>query len=192
MAQKTSQRSSKMNKIAIIYQSKYGTTAQYAKWLAEGLPSDLLERKNVKLEQMATYDTIIYGGGLYAGGLIGIDLLIKNFEEISDKNLIIFTCGLADPTDNKNTDAIKEGLKKIFTPEMQSKFKIFHLRGGIDYSKLGFVHKALMAMLHKVAKKKDVNTLSVEDKNLLETYGKIVDFTDKATLEPILTYVKEL
>ena len=33
-------------------------------------------------------------------------------------------------------------------------------------------------MVHKVLLKKNSNTLSVEDKQILDTYGKNVDFTD--------------
>ncbi len=181
-----------MTKVMVIYQSKYGTTLKYAKWIAEELSCDLIERKKVRVNQLEAYDTIIYGGGLYAGGVSGIDLLTKNFNKLSDKNIILFTCGLASTEDEDNVKHIREGLKKVLTEEMEKNIKVFHLRGGIDYTKLGILHKAMMAMLHKMMLKKDYNSLRAEDKEMLDTYGGIVDFTNKATIEPIIKYVKSL
>lgn len=179
-----------MNKTAVVYQSKYGSTKKYAQWISEELSCDLFEGKSIKEAQLVSYDTIIYGGGLYAGGVSGFDLITKSFDDLKGKNLILFTCGLADPSNIENTNHIRESLDKVFTAQMQSTIKVFHLRGGIDYSKLSIVHKAMMAMLHKMIVKKDYDSLNEEDKQMLDTYGKIVDFTDKNTIVPIITYVQ--
>lgn len=181
-----------MDKTVVVYQSKYGATQKYAKWLAEDLSCDLHQRNRVKLADLEPYDTIIYGGGLYAGGVNGIDILTKNFDKLCDKNLILFTCGLADPRDKSNTDSIRQSLNKLFTAQMQEKIKVFYLRGAIDYAKLGPVHKAMMAMLYRMTKKKDDASLRDEDKEMLATYGKAADFTDKTTILPIIKYVQEL
>lgn len=61
-----------MGNIAVIYKSVYGSTKQYATWIAEALGADLLEAGQAKLETLRKYDTILYGGGLYAGGIAGI------------------------------------------------------------------------------------------------------------------------
>lgn len=179
-------------KIVVIYESKYGTTKKYAEWIADALSCDLFERKSIAPSKLADYDTIIYGGGLYAGGVSGIGLLTKNFNMICEKHIVLFTCGLADPTDLENVSHIREGLSKILSKEMQEKIKIFHLRGGIDYSKLHFIHKSMMAMLHTMIKKKDYDSLRNEDKEMLATYGQAVDFTDKESISPIIAYVEKL
>jgi len=181
-----------MKRIAVVYQSKYGSTEKYAKWIAETLNCDLFNRIAVKADELRPYDTIIYGGGLYAGGVSGIDFIVKNFHHFSDKNIVLFTCGLADTSNPINTDHIKMSLRKLFTPEMEKQIKVFHLRGGIDYSKLNFMHKSMMGMLHKSLMKKNPDTLSDEDKEMLETYGKKVDFTDRLAIAPIISYVQIL
>lgn len=181
-----------MNKPVVIYKSKYGATGKYAKWIAEDLSCDIYERSKVKLMDLESYNTIIYGGGLYAGGVKGIDLLTKNFDKLCNKNLILFTCGLADPSNKENTDHIKTSLNKIFTSQMREKIKVFHLRGSINYAKLSPVHKAMMAMLHKIISGKDPQSLNNEDKQMLSTYGKSVDFTNKATILPIIKYIQTL
>jgi menaquinone-dependent protoporphyrinogen IX oxidase len=181
-----------MNKTAVVFQSKYGSTKQYAEWIADELSCGIFERTKIKAADLLPFDTIIYGGGLYAGGVSGIDLLTKNYDKLRGKNLILFTCGLADPTDTYNTGNIKKSLCKVFTDEMQDKIKVFHLRGAIDYKKLGMIHKSMMAMLRKMLVKKDYDSLRNEDKEILDTYGKAVDFKDRATIFPIVSYIRGL
>jgi len=181
-----------MNKIAVVFQSKYGSTRKYAQWIAEALSCDLLERKSVKVDDLKVYDTIVYGGGLYAGGVSGFELITKNDEKLADKNLILFTCGLADVSQACNTDSIKESLKKAMSVLLQERVKVFHLRGGMDYSKLSIPHKAMMGMVRKATLKKDPDKRTQEDQELLETYGQTVDFTDQATIEPLVVYVRSL
>ena len=89
-----------------------------------------------------------------------------------------------------NTWVSRKGYKDF--EEMQEQIKQFHLRGGIDYSRLGLTHKAMMAMLRSVMLRKGYDTLRPEDKMMLDTYGGCVDFTDRASLTPLLSYVRSL
>ena len=176
-----------MNKIAVVYKSKYGTSKRYAKWIAEETRADLFENSEIKTNQLKEYDTIIFGGGLYASGIAGVSTITKNFETIKDKRIIIFTVGLAS-TDNK--EIFLPIIEKNFSKEMRESIKFFHFRGGIDYKKLGIVHKSMMAMLKSVVAKKSLDELSDDDKALLDTYGKKVDFTDKEMIKPLLTFLE--
>lgn len=181
-----------MSETAVIFQSKYGAAKRYANWLAEELSCDIFNRKTIKATDLEPYRTVVYGGGLYAGGVLGIDLLTKNFDKLRDKNLILFTCGLADPTDPSNIENIRQSLNRVLTVSMREKIKLFHLRGAIDYQRLGVTDKAMMALLHKMIMKKDYNSLRNEDKEMLATYGQVVDFTDKAAILPIVHYIRGL
>lgn len=178
-----------MKKTVVVYQSKYGSTKKYAEWIAQALSCDLAERRHMTGEKLAQYDVIIYGGGLYAGGVSGINLIVKSFNRICNKDIIVFTCGLADTSNAENVEHIRKGMRSVFTEEMFAKIKLYHLRGGIDYGKLNILHKTMMAMLHKVMLKKDPASLSQEDKEMLASYGKEVDFTDKRAIEPIVSFV---
>jgi menaquinone-dependent protoporphyrinogen IX oxidase len=173
-----------MAKIAVIYKSQYGTTKQYAEWIAEALEAELYEASGVKPLQLTDFDVVVYGGGLYAGGIIGAKLVTNN----PCKSLVLFTVGLADP---KITD-YSEIVGKTLSHEQLTKTKVFHFRGGVDYSKLGLVHKGLIAVVKKAAEKKPLNERTGDDHGLIETYGKKVDFTDKAAIEPLIAYVRAL
>ena len=101
-------------------------------------------------------------------------------------------CDLADPENPENVAHIEAGLEKVLTPEMREKIRQFHLRGGIDYSRLVLTHKAMMAMLRRVMLKKGYDILRSEDQMMLDTYGGTVDFTNRESLAPLLNYVRSL
>ena len=174
-----------MSNVAVIYKSKYGSTKQYAEWIAEELNASLFEATSIKSSELLEFDVVVYGGGLYAGGINGVKLVTKN----PCKSVVVFTVGAADP----NTTDYSEILSKNFTQEFLSKAKVFHLHGGIDYKKLGLVHKGMMAMVKRMrVDNKTQEQLSDEDQIFLETYGKKFDFTDKATIKPLVDYVRSL
>ncbi|AFS78026.1 putative flavodoxin [Gottschalkia acidurici 9a] len=178
-----------MSKVAILYKSKYGSTKRYAEWISNDLNADLFEYSEIKAENLLAYDTIIFGGGLYASGINGIRLITENFHSLKTKNIVVFTVGLASIDDK---EIFKPTIAKSCTEEMRKKIKFFHARGGIDYKKLNFVHRAMMAMVKRMTSKKKVEELSDDDKVLLETYGDKVDFTDIRMIEPLVSYVKNL
>ena len=172
-----------MGGIAVVYKSKYGSTKQYAQWIAQKLDyASLFEVSQIKPEQLALFDVIVYGGGLYAGGINGVSLVTKN----PCKNLVVFTVGLANP----DTTDYSEVLSKNFSGELLAKTKVFHLRGGISYSGLSLLHKGIMAIFNKAAAKKDRAKMSDEERAIVETGGNSVDFTDKSTVAPIVAHVK--
>lgn len=170
-------------KIAVIYKSNYGTTKQYATWIAEALGAELFERNAVSPEMLAQFDMVIYGGGLYASGILGINLVTEN----PCKKLVVFTVGLANPSLTDYSAIIEKNLPA----ELRSCVKVFHLRGGIDYGTLGIMHRGMMAMMKKMTiGKKAYDELTDEGKAFIDTYGKKVDFTNRQTILPLVQYVK--
>lgn len=171
-----------MGKTAILYKSKYGTTKQYAEWIAEETGGTLFPLPKVKLSDLAGFDTIVIGGGLYAGGIIGMKFLTDNFPQLSSKNLVAFAVGASFVTE-KNTDEIRN---RAFTPAMQEKVRFFKLRGGLDYPRMGFLDRNLMKMLVGMLKKKPEAELDDEARGMIENYGKRVSFLDRAAVAPIV------
>ena len=174
-----------MSKICVIYKTKYGTTKQYAQWIAESLEAPLFEASQVEPSQLSEYDVIIYGGGLYASGIIGVKLVTEN----PCKSLVVFTVGLANP----DTTDYSKILTLNFSQDLLAKIKVFHLRGGINYKELGFVDKTMMSTLVNLKVKKiPKEERTEEDELMLETYGDKIDFSDKTTIKPLIDYVKEI
>ncbi|WP_312641100.1 flavodoxin domain-containing protein [Hydrogenoanaerobacterium sp.] len=162
-------------KILVAYTSKYGSTRKYAEWIASALNADLFAAQTVKPKILSQYD---------AGGIAGVKLVTQN----PCKNHIVFTVGLADP----NSTDYSAIINKNFTPELFAKTKFFHLRGGIDYKKLGPVHKVMMAMMKGMIQRKPESEREADDKEFLDTYNSKVNFEDKRTIDSIIAYVKGL
>ena len=180
-----------MSDIAVIYASHYGFTETYARWLAEDLAADLLQVGKVRREDLEKYGTVVYGGGLYAGGVNGISLLVKNAEGLQGKKLYLFTVGASDPADLENIANIRKGIDKVLPPTMLETIKIYHLRGGLRYSKMSMIHRTMMTMLRKVLLKKPEAELRSEDRALLETYGQDVSFLDRAAIVPLVEDIRQ-
>ena len=172
----------------VIYKSIYGSTQRYACWLAEELNCRAVNLKENKQINLKDFDTIVLGGGLYAGGILGSSILKKQLDSLKDKKIVVFTVGLADPK-STNYQKIKE---MCFSKEQQNNISFFHLRGSCDYSKLTLIHKIMMAMLKWITKRKKETEMSEEDKHFLATYGKVVNFEDKETLQPIVEYINSI
>ena len=179
-----------MSDIAVIYASHYGFTETYARWLAEDLAADLLQAGKVRREDLEKYGTVVYGGGLYAGGVNGISLLVKNEGCLRGKKLYLFTVGASDPVDPENIANIRKGIDKVLPPTMLETIKIYHLRGGLRYSKMSMIHRTMMTMLRKVLLKKPEAELRSEDRALLETYGQDVSFLDRAAIAPLVEDIR--
>ncbi|MDV4152011.1 flavodoxin domain-containing protein [Clostridium sp. AL.422] len=168
----------------IIYGSNYGTTQRYAEELSKRTGIRAISYEGAS--DIATFETIIYLGGLYAGGVKGLKDTIKLIPKSNQSKIIIITVGLADTTDEKNTEHIKSSIKAQIPIEIYDKAKIFHLRGGIDYGKLNFKHKLMMRLLYNKTKKIPQEKQTAEVKAMIETFNKKVDFVDFNKLNPIM------
>lgn len=100
--------------------------------------------------------------------------------------IIIVTVGLADVNDNKNINNIRNSIKKQIPQDTYERAKIFHLRGGIDYGKLNFKHKAMMTLLYNKVRSLPIEEQTAEVKAMIETFNQKVDFIDFNSLEEII------
>ncbi len=178
-----------MNSI-IIYGSHYGTTKQYAEELSKRTNIKAISFKKIN-QQINDYDNIIYLGSLYAGGVLGMSKTLKKLNNISNKKILIATVGLSDPTDEVNKNNIRNNIKNQIPKEVLEKAKIFHLRGGIDYSKLNFAHKTMMKLLYNAVKNLPNEKQTAEDRAMIETYNKKVNFIDFSSLDKIANEIQK-
>jgi menaquinone-dependent protoporphyrinogen IX oxidase len=167
--------------------SKTGFTKKYAEWLSEELSADLFESWDVDIHRLKEYDTIIYGGGLYAGGIQGLKLIKNNLNQLKDKKIIVFGTG-ATPI---KEETILEVKNHNFTSEQQQQIQFYLLRGGFNYDKLKALDKFFIGLLKRMLKRKEKkNTLTPDNKGMLAAIDTPVDFTRKNQIAPIVEYVK--
>ncbi len=174
------------NKVVVIYKSKYGSTKRYAQWIADEVNADLYEKSKISSKELLKYDTIVYGGSLYAVGILGIAMIEKNFKKLKDKKVIVFSVG-ASPAHPQVVTSIKEN---NFTDEMIEKIHFFHLRGAFNYNNLKPIDKFLMFMLKKKLEHKNYEALSKDAKGMLESYGRSIDWSSRGSIDPIIKCIK--
>lgn len=113
----------------------------------------------------------------------------KTIAKLTDpqgKNIAIAMVGLSDPAGPENVANIEESMKAQLPEDVFESAHIFHLRGGIDYSKLKFTHKTMMKLPCKKAENLPEEEKNAEVRAMLETYGKRVDFVDFDGLDQIV------
>lgn len=170
-------------KSIVVYESKYGSTERYAKWIGEELSCRVSNISEVSLEELLTYDNIVFGGWLHAGTIKGLKKISDNIEKFKNKNLTVFYVGLSiiDNTDNKEYKEIKEknfkDMKDINT---------FYLRGAFNYQKLNFVDKIMMTIFKFILKKQKEEEMDDNTKGMLDAYDNPVDFVNKESIKPII------
>jgi len=179
-----------MAKTLVIYFSAYGSAKKYAEWIAGELSGDVFSIKEFREDTITNYDTIVLGSALYVGKIQGINILVNNFEKIKDKKLVLFTCGLSDPEKPENIYKINNILEKVVPDYIRQKAKIFYLRGGINYKKLSISHRIMMWVVKTALMKKKSEELTDDEKGILETYGKEIDFTKINNLTDLVKYCR--
>lgn len=174
-----------MNPI-VIYKSKYGSTKAYAEWIAEEIGCEAVDAKKVKADMLSEYDTIVYGGGLYAEIISGVTLITKNIDKLAGKKIAVFTTGLT-PLDCRDYYD-KLVIEKNFKPEMLDKIKIFNFLGKMIIDELSLPHKAAIKTLKKIMQGKE-NPTEMEQLliNLCDESG---DFTDREAIKDLVEYIK--
>ncbi len=168
----------------IVYGSQYGSTKRYADELSNKTGMKALSY--TEINNLSSYDTILYIGGLYAGGVLGLTETIKKSPVKDNQTLIIVTVGLADPKDQNNTDSIKRSISNRLPKDIYNRSKVFHLRGAINYEELNLKHKIMMKHLYTKAKILPPEQQNKETEVFIDTYNKKVDFVDPESLDEII------
>ena len=171
----------------IIYTSKYGSTEKYANWLAEALKCPAKILKSITTQELATYDTIIYGGGLYAGGVAGFKRFLSYIGAAKDKNLILFMVGSTNPADKKTYAEVAE---RNIPAEWKERFQVFAFHGDQLFSKMSLLHRLMMRVPKFMAKRVPEAERTEDMKLFLENFGRDVVFTSREQIEPIVGYLQ--
>ena len=171
----------------VVYKSKYGSTETYAEWIADELGFDISDAKNVSLNDLLKYDTIVYGGGLYAEVINGVHLITKNIDALCDKKIVVFSTGITPLDCREYYD--KYVIEKNFRNEKTKTIKVFNFMGKMIVSELSFVHKTAIGGLKKLMASKE-NPTQME-KMLIDVCDADGDFSDKNSIYELVNYIKE-
>ncbi len=174
-----------MRKVIVVYRSKAGFVRRYAKMIAQAVGADLSDARRVDIATLKNYDTIVFGGGLYAVGINGVGLIKKNMDALSDKRVIVFAAGASPP----RPSIVDEVRDKNFDAAQQKHIRFFLLRGGFNYGKLSVIDKLLMRLMKaKLRRKKDPTP---DERGMLAAYDTPVDFVSEKHIAPVIAAIEE-
>ncbi len=109
----------------VIYNSKYGSTREYASWIAAEAKADLVSLKDVEWDNISKYNKIAFGTYLHIGTLVGINEILKKWSYLEKKKFVLFLISAAKPGNPVIMDAYTKGVPV----SIRGKIKFFSLRG---------------------------------------------------------------
>ena len=159
----------KINNTIIVYASRHGTTAEYAKNLLKLLDGNVdlcsLDERVDSLPDMSFYDTIVIGGSIHYGknSKIVVSFAKNNIELLSTRRLGLFVTSYFDG------DKAIEQLSKAYPKELLDKAIVAdYFDGELLYPKLNFFEKIVAKVV-----------LKAEELQPLIAKSKIIDFANK-------------
>lgn len=174
-------------KSIVIYKSKYGSTKQYAQWIAEKLHCEAIDAKNIRADMLDEYDAIVYGGGLYAEIINGITLITKNRTKLENKKIAVYTTGLT-PLDCRDYYD-RYVIEKNFKQGLPENVKVFNYLGKMITEELSFPHRSALKALKKLMQGKENPTET--EQLLIRLCDESGDFTDKTAIGGLISYIQE-
>ena len=179
-----------MGDTLVLYKSKRGFTRQYAEWIAEDLRAELFELSQFPNRDWEKYSRVIYCGGLYANSLNGIRFLAKNQDRLNGKKIIVVACGISYPQIEDSLIRVQNGVMRKLPRTLHEQTKVFLVRGGVTYAKLGFFENFILKMLEGAVKKRDPDKLTDEEMEMRNVLGKDFSFVDRSFIQPIVEYCR--
>lgn len=169
-------------KYIVVYNSSTGFTEKYAKWIAEELDCQVVPYKEYCRKPEKNAEILIYGGGIMAGRVKGLDEVKKRQNY---KQLVVFATGA---TSHEAEKAVCDIRNNNLTSEEQRTIPFYYYDGGIDYERMKLIPKKVLHVLRNSLEKNKART---EDENhMLMMLSESHDMTNKEYLADLLAAVK--
>lgn len=192
----------------VLYTSKYGAAETYARWIAEALGCRAVPLDKFSKKELQGYDTVIYGGGVQAGGVRGLEQFTKWIKgdlklrqmakrgtiseaeaaEIGafDRQYYIFAVGIS-----LDSEANRLQLRDInFDKDWLRELPCFFLPGAFNPAKLAGVDKAIIKVATKMFLDKPEAQSAAEDAQVLRYFETGCDLIDRTRTTALIEAVK--
>ena len=192
----------------VLYTSKYGAAETYARWIAEALGCRAVPLDKFSKKELQGYDTVVYGGGVQAGGIRGLEQFIKWIKgdlklrqmakrgtiseaeaaEIGafDRQYYIFAVGISLDSEGNRLQ-----LRDInFDKDWLRDLPCFFLPGAFDPAKLAGVDKAIIKVATKMFLDKPEAQAAAEDAQVLRYFETGCDLIDRTRTTALIESVK--
>ena len=192
----------------VLYTSKYGAAETYARWIAEALGCRAVPLDKFSKKELQGYDTVIYGGGVQAGGIRGLEQFTKWIKgdlklrqmakrgtiseaeaaEIGafDRQYYIFAVGISLDSEGNRLQ-----LRDInFDKDWLKDLPCFFLPGAFDPAKLAGVDKAIIKVATKMFLDKPEAQAAAEDAQVLRYFETGCHLIDRTRTTALIESVK--
>ena len=168
----------------ILYTSQTGSTQKYAEDIASSIGGDVFPSKKFKWKNLKNYDTVVFGGWVRGGKIQGLDDFLSHYDDMEDKNVLIFSSGMSYTNDQTRKEMISANVLDIYH------VRYYQLRGSFDFNKLGTVNKMMFNMGIKQLSA-DPNQAAVV--SMMETVKETpIEYYDDDGINRILTVLHRL
>lgn len=132
----------------VIYDSHYGHTEKYARWIANELQISLYRLDEIGALDLTTYDTIVFGGPVFHGRVKIANLVNTLIPALYDKHILLFTVGLHPIY----ATYFKHICVDNFNYLVQQYGDFFQLRGATNHDKMGRWHRLSVWWIKKIGR----------------------------------------
>jgi menaquinone-dependent protoporphyrinogen IX oxidase len=145
---------------AIVYYSNYGSTKQYAKWIAEETGFELFDQKSdsVPLEQ---FDTVVIGSPILKMEPFLAGWVKDNWDRLRNKRVFLYSTSGAEA----GNPGLQSGFRRAFPTEIVEQIDYTPFQGRMVWSNLKPMHKMMMrigSMIEKDPRRKKEMLLDVD------------------------------
>lgn len=177
-----------MEKIVLYYKSKCGATKKYAEYISSILNCEMKDAISATDEEIDEYDTIIYGGGVYAGAIIGSNFLNNHQHVLKNKKVIVFAVGITEYDEFTSSEPL---FRKNIPQSLFNEIYTFNFFGSLDYKKLKFMEKFLFKSMLNNIKNKASYLKTPTDNIIIKYWKKGIDLVDFESCDELLDCAKK-
>lgn len=170
--------------ILLIYKSKTGFTKKYVDWITEKISCHTVAFSEINKVDIGRYETIIYGAGIHAGHIDGLEALKNKVLKFDDKNLIIFATGGAPITE----DIVSKIKANNFKMNELENIGFYYFQSGLSYEKMGLLDKTIIKIYNKMLNLKNKKTAIEEGTS--KTISLSYDHSKIEYIQPMIDYIK--
>ena len=168
----------------VIYKSKTGSTQKYAEEIARAIGGDILSIKKFKRKHIDNYDTIVFGGWVMGGKIQGLDDFLVHYDDMKDKNIIVFAVGMSLVTKESRDNLISVNILDLYH------VRFYQLRGSFDFNKLSFFTRILMANSIKMSAAQGGDAM--QQQALEQIKERPIEFYDQAGIDRIVSVLHKI
>ncbi len=174
-------------KSIVIYNSKRGSTEQYARWIAQDVQAEqCVSLDQADLHSLDQFDEVVFGGWIRGSGIVGLDKLKKTAPDVAP-HLVVFGVGIAPASPENYMQVLEINLDDDSGHWKDVPMHI--LPGRYDPEKVQGMDKFLMAVAKRVMISGRVSRSDRGAAAMKAALEKGMDRMSRSAVEPVVRTV---